>query len=212
MTEIIPSINAPTFAEVQERIAKVESYVSWCHLDVTDGVFSKHETWRDPRDLALLKTKLKAEAHLMIEKPEEVIDRWLVEPIRRVIVHLEATRDPELIIKKCRDAGREVAFAIKPDTSWEALKPWFEKVDMVCVLRVPPGASGQEMRSEMLGEISHVRAACPSCTIEVDGGVNSETASRARDAGANLLVAGAAIFGSSDIRAAITRFKKVVTD
>jgi len=148
----------------------------------------------------------------MIAEPEKVIDQWLVEPIRRAIVHLEAIKDPELIIKKCRDAGREVGFAIKPGTSWEVLKLWFEKIDMVCVLRVQPGASAQNMPFEMLGEIRGIRDVCPSCIIEIDGGVNSETASRARNAGADLLVAGAAIFGSPDIGAAIARFKKVIAD
>lgn len=203
MTEIIPSINALTFAGVQARIVMVEPYVSWCHVDVTDGVFSKHETWHDPADLSRLETKLHVEVHLMVENPEEVIDQWLVEPIRRVIVHLEAARDPELIIKKCRGAGREVGFAVQPRTSWELLKPWFEKVDMVCMLRVPPGASGQQMSSEMLGEIASVRAECPKCIIEVDGGVNKETAARAGQAGADILVAGAAIFNEPDIEDAI---------
>lgn len=203
MAEIIPSINVPTFAEVQERIATVEPYVSWCHLDVTDGIFSKYPTWHDPRDLPQLRTKLKCEAHLMIAEPEKVIDQWFVDPIRRVIVHLEAMDDPEFIIQKCRATGVGVGFAIRPDTPWEALRPWFEKIDMVCILRVPPGASGQQMQSEMLAEIRHLRDACHRCIIEADGGVNQETASRARDAGADILVAGAAIFDSPDIASAI---------
>jgi len=212
MVEIIPSINALTLEEVQKRIARVEPYVSWCHLDVTDGVFSRHPTWHDPADLSRFETKLKCEVHLMIERPEDAVDQWLVEPIRRVIVHWEAMRDPEFVIQKCRDTGREIGFAIKPGTSWEGLKPWFEKIDMVCALRVPPGASGQQMHSEMLVEIRHIRNACPECIIEVDGGVNPETAGRAAAAGADILVAGAAIFDAPDIGAAITRFKKVIAD
>ena len=203
MSEIIPSINAPTFEGVQERIAKIEPHVSWCHLDVTDGVFSKHLTWHDPLDLPRLQTKLKAEVHLMVEEPEKVIDQWLVKPIHRVIVHLEATKDPELIIQKCGAAGREIGFAIRPDTSWKKLQPWFGKIDMMVLLRVPPGASGQEMPSEMLEEIHHLRAACPRCIIELDGGVTVENAKRAMDAGANMLVAGGAIFGVGDIKKAI---------
>lgn len=209
MVEIIPSINAPTFAEVQKRIAKVEPFVSWCHLDVTDGVFSAHPTWHDPRDLPRLRTKLKCEAHLMIERAEEIVDQWLVEPIQRVIVHLEATRDPELVIQKCRSAGIEVGFAIRPDTPWESLKPWFGKIDMVCILRVPPGASGQSMPSERLGDMRSLHQACPQCIIEVDGGVNAETAAAAAAAGANLLVAGAAIFSAADISRAIEDLRSI---
>ena len=208
MVEIIPSINVPTFEEVQERIAKVEPYVSWCHLDVTDGIFSLHPTWHDPADLARLQTKLKAEVHLMVEEPEKIIDRWFVEPVRRVIVHLEATKDPELVIQKCRAAGREIGFAIRPGTAWEKLQPWFNKIDMVLFLRVPPGASGQQMPSEMLDEIRHLRAACRSCIIEVDGGVSGDSAKRVVDAGTNLLVAGDFIFNSSNVEDAIYQLKK----
>ena len=204
MTEIIPSINAATFEEVQKKIALVEEYVSWVHLDVTDGVFSRHPTWRDPSDLARLRTRRKAEVHLMVENPERVIEQWFVEPVRRVIVHLEAAKNPEVVIQKCHEAGREIGFAIRPDTSWEILKPWCGKVDMFVFLRVPPGASGQEMLSERLEDIKHLRVACPGCMIEVDGGINLETAARARDAGANLLVAGAAIFSQPDIAQAIS--------
>lgn len=208
MAEFIPSINVSTFTEVQKRIAKVEPYVSWCHLDVTDGLFSRHPTWHDPRDLPMLKTKLKCEAHLMIEEPEKVIDQWIVEPIRRVIVHLEAAKDPELIIKKCRDAGREIGFAVNPETSWELLKPWFSKVDVVLPLGVSPGASGQRSDWDViLGKIAHIRAACPSCIIEADGGVSADTASRARDAGADILVAGSAIFDAPDISSALHRLR-----
>ena len=145
----------------------------------------------------------------MIERPEEIMGQWFVEPIRRVIVHLEAMRDPESVIKKCRAAGIEIGFAIRPDTLWGNLKPWFEKIEMVCILRVSPGASGQSAPSEMLGEIAHVRRACPGRIIEIDGGVNSDTASRARDAGADILVAGSAIFGAPDIGAAIEGLRGV---
>ena len=209
MIEIIPSINAATFTEVQERIAKIEPFVSWCHLDVTDGVFSKHPTWNDPRDLPHLRTTLKCEAHLMIAEPEKVIEQWFVEPIRRVIVHLEAAKDPESIIKKCRSAGREIGLAINPETSWEVLKPWFGKADLFLPLGVPPGASGQKPDWDIiLGKIAAIRQACPSCIIEADGGVNADTASRAQDAGANILVAGSAIFAAPDIGEAVSNLKK----
>lgn len=211
MAEIIPSINAGTFAEVQERIAKVEPYVSWCHLDVTDGVFSKHLTWRDPTDLSRLETGLSVEVHLMVEEPEQVIAAWLVEPVKRAIVHLEASTDPETIIRECRDSGIQIGFAIKPDTPVSALDPWLERIDMVCVLRVPPGASGQQIQSEMLAAITHVRNACPACIIEVDGGVTVDNAKRAVDAGAELLVTGAAIFNAPDIAQAIADFKFLAT-
>lgn len=227
MAEIIPSINVRTFEEVEDRIKKVEPYVKWCHLDVTDGIFSKHLTWHNPADLphlagflselvgsdptkqglTLLKT-LNIEVHLMIAEPEKNIDQWLVRPVKRVIVHFEAARDLDLIIKKCREAGIEIGLSINPETFWGRLEPWLRKVDIYQTLAVHPGPSGQEVDwPEMLGKIRHIRERCPSCIIEVDGGVNPESAKKAVEAGANLLVAGAYIFGSEDIKKAIEELK-----
>ena len=147
----------------------------------------------------------------MIVQPDEAIDQWLVEPIKRVIVHVEVLADPESLIKKCHDAGREIGFAINPETSWEVLKPWFGKVDLILPLGVAPGASGQQPDLDLiLGKIAAIREACPSCIIEADGGINRQTASRARDAGANILVAGSAIFDAQDIGEAINNLKQSV--
>lgn len=211
MIEIIPSINELAFEAVKARIKKVEPYVSWCHLDVTDGIFSKHETWRNPSELPLLETKLNVEVHLMIAEPEKSIDRWLTKPVKRAIVHIEAVSDPELIIQKCRDADVEVGFAVNPETPWEKLQTWFGKVDMVQTLNVHPGSSGQNaFWQETLQKIEHIRKSCPSCIIEVDGGVNPETAKKAVATGVNLLVAGAYIFGAKDIKKAIEGLKKQI--
>lgn len=201
--EVIPSINVLTFEEAKARVKKIEPYVTWCHFDITDGIFSKHRTWRDPRDVPKLSTTLKAEAHLMVAEPEKVIDEWCVGPVKRVIVHLEAARDPARIIKKCRDAGIEIGFAINPETQWEELRPWFEKIDMIQLLAVSPGPSGQKIHDGIYEKIAHVRNVCPSCIIEVDGGMNDITASLARSAGADIVVAGTYIFNAANIADAI---------
>lgn len=207
MPEIIPSINVLTFAEVQERIKQVEPYVSWCHLDVTDGIFSTHPTWRNPADLPLLDTSLHVEVHLMLEEPEKIIDQWLVKPIARVIVHLEASRDIDGIIEKCRRMGIACGIAIRPDTSVSALIPWLTKADLIQILAVNPGPSGQEMNPEIFNKIRHVRSACSSCIIEMDGGINPDTAVLAREAGATLMVSAWYIFSQSDIGKAIEELK-----
>ena len=203
MPEIIPSINAKTFTEVRQRIKQIEPYVSWCHLDVTDGVFSRHPTWRTPVDLSLLDTKLNVEVHLMVQEPEKVINQWIVKPIKRIIVHVEASRDIDFIIERCREAGIECGVAIRPGTPWDALVPWIKKVSFIQVLAVNPGPSGQPMSEEIIEKISHLRESCLSCIIEVDGGINPETARLARVAGANILVSAGYIFSHSDIAGAI---------
>lgn len=228
MVEVIPAINVPTFQEVKERIKKVEPYVTWCHLDVTDGIFSKHLTWHNPHDLPMLDTTLNLEVHLMVQEPERIVDQWLarpvrsktpkasadllsanrtsngVKPVQRIIVHCEAVSDLDLIIKKCREAGVEIGLAINPETFWGKLQPWFEKVDMIQILTVHPGPSGQIPDwLNMLEKIIHIRTSCPKCIIEVDGGINPKTAEQASHAGANLLVAGAFIFNHENPEIAI---------
>lgn len=207
MCTIIPSINVLTFREVQERIKKIEPYVSWCHFDVTDGIFSTHPTWRNPADLSLLRTTLNVEVHLMVEEPEKIIDKWLVKPITRVIIHLEASKDIDGIIEKCRETGIACGIAIRPDTSWNMLIPWLGKADLIQILAVHPGPSGQKMNPEIFDKIRHVREACSSCIIEMDGGINPETAVLARSAGANLMVSAGYIFSQSDIGKAIEELR-----
>lgn len=228
--DIIPSINVPTFEEVRERIKKVEPYVEWCHLDVTDGIFSKHVTWHDPADLPLLNIKLKAEVHLMVSQPEKVFESWLVEPIKRIIVHLEAVSDLDLIIRRAHAAGIEVGLAINPETFWGRLVPYFPKPhsrashlfrflfghpkwgnypELFQVLTVHPGPSGQDVDwEEMLGKVRHIREHCKGCIIEVDGGINPHTYKNAVSAGANILVSGAYLFNAEDIGTAIGKLKK----
>lgn len=211
MAEIIPAINVRTFEEVQGRIRKVEPHVKWCHLDVTDGIFSKHLTWHKASDLPLLQTNLNVEVHLMVSEPEKVIEQWLVRPVKRVIVHLEAMLNTECltVIEKCRSAGIQVGFAISPETPAERLDPWFGKVDLLQTLAVHPGPSGQQPNwPEILGKVRHIRDRCPRCNIEVDGGVNPHTYKNAIAAGANILVSGAFIFGSENIGLAIEELKK----
>lgn len=203
MSEVIPSINVQTFDELHKRVKLIEPHVSWCHLDVTDGVFSTHPTWRNPDDLGRLDTALNVEVHLMVEEPEKVIDAWLVSPIKRVIVHAEASKDRDGIIEQCRNSGRQIGIAINPDTPWEVLKPWANKADLLQILAVNPGPSGQEMKQEIVDKIKHLRAYCPGCIIEADGGVNVKTARILREASANILVAGSAIFSSADIPSVI---------
>ena len=139
----------------------------------------------------------------MIAEPEKGIERWLVPPVRRIIVHIETLPDVQLFITKCHTAGIEIGLAVSPGVMWESLLPWLSKVDMVQVLAVAPGPSGQEMAPDTYEKIRRIRGACPSCIIEVDGGMNPETARLAREAGVNLIASGAYIFSSPDIGDAI---------
>lgn len=200
---IIPSINRPTFEAVMEDIKKIEPFAQWCHIDVTDGIFSTHPTWRNPEDLEWLKTKLQSEVHLMMVQPEKVIEKWTKKPVDRVIVQAEAVKDIYFLIKCCREQGVELGLSVSPEVSWELLQPWFDKVDLVQILTVHPGPSGQHPDwDKNWDKLIHVRKNCQYCIIEIDGGINPETAKKARDLGANLIVAGSYIFNHPNIKEA----------
>ena len=200
---MIPSINVSDFDELKKRIKKIEPYAKWAHLDVSDGVFTKHVSWHDPKDLVGFKTKLKLEVHLMIQSPEKEIEEWLIKPVSRIIFHQEAAKSPKFLIEKIHEAKKEAGIAIKPDTPWLKLFPYFGKVEVLQLLAVPPGPSGQEFGEEILHKIGHIRSLCKECIIEVDGGVNKRVAMRLIKEGVNLLVAGKAIFEAKDIKNAI---------
>lgn len=201
--EIIPSINAVDFDEAKQKIRLVEPYVKWAHLDVSDGVFTKYVSWHEPKDLVGFKTKLKLEVHLMVDRPEREIEEWLIKPINRVIFHQEATKEHRLLIQKIHEAEKEAGMAIKPDTPWLKLFPYFGKVEVLQLLAVPPGPSGHEFSEEVPHKLGHIRSLCKRCIIEVDGGVNKRIATRLVKEGANILVAGSAIFNAKDIKKAI---------
>ena len=207
--EIIPSINESDFAAVAAKIRAVEKLVPWVHLDVSDGMFTKHVSWHDPRDLVGFETPAKIEVHLMIDQPEKEIDAWCTKEVDRVIFHREATKSPEVVIKKIRGAKKEVGVAIRPETNWVKLFPFFDEVDMFQLLAVNPGPSGQQFQEETLHKLDHVRRMCKKCIIEVDGGINQEVAGRCIASGANRLVVGSALFNFGDLETAITNFKKI---
>lgn len=213
--QVIPAINADSFEEVKKRIKTVEPYVEWIQLDVADGTFTKNTIWHNASDLLSLKTPLKIEVHLMIDKIEERVDEWLLAPVKRVIFHLETSIEPHFVIEKCRKAGKEVGMAIGPDIPWTQLMPFCPstslgasgKVDLFQILAVYPGLAGQKFQEECLRKIEYLRKNCPAALIEVDGGINKEVAKKVAEAGADIVNAANYIFGAEDIKKAIEELR-----
>jgi len=223
MIKIIPTILVKSFDEVKQRIKQVEKFVDWAQLDIMDGVFVDNETWREPKDLKKINTKLKLEAHLMVNKPEEVMDNWL-EVVDRVIVHFESKiTNRELgireLIKKVHKKGKQIGLAINPETSIEVIRPYIStkrsdqpfqpstNLDLVLIMTVQPGWGGQKFLDWTLNKIKALRKIWPNGNIEVDGGINPAAAKKSIKAGANLICAGTYIFGSKNIEKAIGRLK-----
>ena len=193
---IIPSINTDSFEEVKEKIKLVEPYVSWVHLDVADGTFTKNTTWHNASDLNFLETPLNIEVHLMISNVDRRINDWLIPKVKRIFFHLSASNDPDFVIEQCKKNNIEAGIAISPDESWTKAAHFKGKVNIFQILRVHPGPAGQKATEETFERIKEMRKFCPSCIIEVDGGMNMETAKKAREAGADIIVAANYIFSA----------------
>ena len=196
MVEIIPSINAETWDEVEKKIRLVEPFVDWVHIDVANGTFAPNVLWHNSLDLVGFKTKCNIEIHLMEDRPEERVEAWLMEPVKRIIVHYEVTHDLPFIIAECRKDKIEIGLSVAPETSWTHLKPFVDDADLLQVLAVEPGRAGQYFDRHNISKIKHLRVAAPRARIEVDGGINAEVAPGVVQAGARVLVAGAAVFHS----------------
>ena len=205
---VIPAINETNFQSVKERIKQAQSFgAEWVHIDVADGKFTKNILWNNPEDLENLYTtdyepRTNFEVHLMVENPDEVLDEWLDAGVKRVIVHVESARDVDIMKMKCLALGIEFVLASNPDTQVDKLLEYKNDVDGFLVLAVNPGLAGQKFQENQLEKIKTLRQKSPDAKIEVDGGVNLETAPKIKTAGADILVAASAVWGSKSPKSA----------
>lgn len=195
--QLIPTINEKTFEEIEKKIKLVEHLVDLIQLDIADGKFTNYETWNNPEDLLKLETFARFEIHLMIEHPELIVEKWLKIPlVKRIIVHLETIDEKafEEILKLTHQYQKELGLAIETKTPWEALEPYLNKINFVQILAVSAGPAGQIFDFSNLEKIKNLKAKYPHLTIEVDGGVNNDTAPLIKAAGADIICSSSYLF------------------
>jgi ribulose-phosphate 3-epimerase len=188
----------------------------WIHVDVMDGHFVPNLTF-GPKMVADLRkaTRLPLDVHLMIERPEDWVARYVEAGAAYVTVHIEATPDAGGTLAAIRQAGARPGIALNPETDPSRLVPYLDRADLVLVMSVHPGFGGQSFISSALEKVRALRAALDargsSAELEVDGGIKPENAKDIARAGASVLVAGSAVYLDPDgVSAALAKFRKAV--
>ena len=216
--EIAPSILASNFAKLGDDVRAVEEGgADVIHVDVMDGHFVPNISIGVPVVASLHKaTRLPLDVHLMIERPEEYIERFAKAGANRILIHQEATVHLDRALTMIRESGAQAGAAINPATPVATLTDVFDKVDTVLVMSVNPGFGGQKFipgAVEKIRQLNQWRARYNGAfRIEVDGGVDAENMAELARAGANTFVAGTSIFHTPDPAAAVRQLRKLATE
>lgn len=214
MIKISPSVLACDFTKLGEEVADIErAGADMVHLDVMDGVFVTNISFGLPVIEALKKkSSMIFDVHLMIDKPEKYVERFIKAGADILTFHYEATDKSEEILDKIRSLGVKSAISIKPNTPAEVLYPLLKKCDMVLVMTVEPGYGGQAMIPETLLKVKKIYEEAKrqglNIDIQVDGGIDASNVKCATDAGANVIVAGSSVFKFKDRKAAIDALRQ----
>jgi ribulose-phosphate 3-epimerase len=198
--KMAPSLLSADFGSLAEAVGEVANVADWLHVDVMDAHFVPNLTIGPPVVASLRRhSGLYFDCHLMMTDPGEYLEAFRDAGADGCTVHVEVGRTDELV-DECRALGMRAGLAANPDTPFEAVEPYLSRVDLVLCMTVFPGFGGQAFMAEVLPKVAQVRRALDErhlgVDLEVDGGIDVDTAPRAAAAGANVFVAGSAIFGA----------------
>lgn len=208
---VAPSILAADFSRLADEVHRVEQAgADWIHCDVMDGHFVDNISF-GPEIVGLVRkeTRLPLDVHLMIQTPDHYASRFIKAGANSITVHVEpeANHDVEKTLRAVRDAGCRPGLSLNPTTPFESVEPFLDKIDILLVMTVHPGFGGQSFRREMMEKVKRAsewkKSRGHKIDIEVDGGINAQTARLSIQNGANVLVAGTSIFHTKDYAKAI---------
>jgi ribulose-phosphate 3-epimerase len=213
--QVSPSILSADFANLEAELQRI-STADWAHVDVMDGHFVPNLTLGLPVVEALRRVSpVPLDCHLMIEDPDRWAPAYAEAGAQGVTFHAEAAAAPVRLARELRRHGARAGMALKPATPVEAFTDLLPELDMLLVMTVEPGFGGQSFLDVTLPKIRRARQAISAAGLEVwlqvDGGVSTQTVERAAEAGADVFVAGSAVYGARDAAAAITELRELAT-
>ena len=213
MVKIAPSILSADFANLQRDIEKIAT-ADYVHVDVMDGLFVPNITIGIPVVKSLRPTTtLPLDVHLMIDRPVRYVEQFCDAGADIVTCHVESDTEENILeaLRLIRAKGKKAGVVVKPKTPASAVLPFIELCDIILVMTVEPGFGGQKFMADMMPKVETIRgyidAMNPACELEVDGGVDTATAPLCVHSGANVLVAGSAVYKAADIGAKIKELR-----
>ena len=213
---IAPSILSADFSRLSDELSILDPARDWLHCDVMDNHFVPNLTFGPIVIAAARKlTTATLDVHLMMERPWAMVDEFRKAGADLITVHIEACPQTREVLRQIRESGARAGLSLKPGTPWHAIAPYLPDLDLLLVMTVEPGFGGQAFMADMMEKVESARSERASrkldFVIEVDGGVNPDTARIARAAGADVFVAGHSVFRAADPRAALAGLREAVS-
>ena len=208
---VAPSILAANFSRLSDEIHRVEAAgADWIHCDIMDGHFVDNISF-GPEIVRIVRglTGLPLDVHLMIEHADHYVPRFVKAGANSITIHVEreAKHDVGKTLRQIQDAGCRAGLTLNPETPFDLIEPFLHKIDILLIMTVHPGFGGQPFRADQMQKVKRARSLNGEIDIEVDGGINAETARLSIENGANVLVAGTSIFHSNDYAKAIRELR-----
>ena len=211
MLNISPAIIPHSLSELEEKMKIVADDTDWVHIDITDGAFAPGQTWNNPDDLELIPGRAKIEVHLMTEKPEENITLW-AQVADRIIVHVESTDKLGVILNSFEHTVSKLGLALLLDTPLTEIEEYLslKHLSLIQLMSIKKiGHHGESFNEEVLAKITALKKMWPEGLIQVDGGINLDTAKEVKLAGARSLVVGSSLWQAQDFTTELNKFKNI---